>query len=257
MKSVWISSLNRDQEKVQKTLAMLKNYALDGNGHFWEDDLEKMAWSGPREEIIKEDTALWLILSNDKDLASQSVRYGLSMLTLSVQAVRGYGFPIILVHDGQMPVADTLPTPFQKAEILTADNPALGAKIVAVANTPLKKVTTEYRLDVYAMPQLGQWFEVGPMDADWSGAMFGVCGAEIDAHGVGPSGQLPQKAVLEYPMQGLRMTLGDKEHVAWAVKNRLDSDSSYFLRVKDEPESVLFGPFPEGDDAEVYVLHLK
>jgi hypothetical protein len=107
------------------------------------------------------------------------------------------------------------------------------------------------------MPQLGQWFEVGPVDADWSGAMFGVCGAEIDAHGVGPSGQLPQKAVLEYPMQGLKMTLGEKEHIAWAVKNRLDSDSSYYLRVKDEPESVLFGPFSEGDDAEVYVLHLK
>lgn len=257
MKSVWISSLARDPEKVQKILAMLKNYALDGNGHFWEDDLGKMAWSGPREEIIKEDTALWLILSNDKDLASPSVRYGLSMLTLSVQAVRGYGFPVVLVHDGQMPAADTLPTPFQKAEILAADNPALGAKIVAVANTPHKKVTTEYRLDIYAMPQLGQWFEVGPVDADWSGAMFGVCGAEIDAHGVGPSGQLPQKAVLEYPMQGLKMTLGDKEHIAWAVKNRLNSDSSYFLRVKDEPESVLFGPFSEGDDAEVYVLHLK
>ena len=257
MKSVWISSLARDPEKVQNTLAMLKNYALDGNGHFWEDDLGKMAWSGPREEIIKEDTALWLILSNDKDLASPSVRYGLSMLTLSVQAVRGYGFPVLLVHDGQMPAAEALPTPFQKAEILAADNPALGAKIVAVANTPPKKVTTEYRLDVYAMPQLGQWFEVGPVDAEWSGAMFGVCGAEIDAHGVGPSGQLPQKAVLEYPMQGLKMNLGDKEHIAWAVKNRLDSDSSYFLRVKGEPESVLFGPFSEGDDAEVYVLHLK
>ena len=179
------------------------------------------------------------------------------MLTLSVQAVRGYGFPVILVHDGQTPVADTLPTSFQKAEILAADNPALGAKIVAVANTPPKKVTTEYRLDIYAMPQLGQWFEVGPVEADWNGAMFGVCGAEIDAHGVGPSGQLPQKAVLEYPMQGLKMTLGDKEHIAWAVKNRLGPDSSYFLRVKDEPESVLFGPFSEGDDAEVYVLHLK
>jgi len=245
MKSVWISSLAHDQEKVQNTLAMLKNYALDGNGHFWEDDLGKMAWSGPREEIIKEDTALWLILSNDKDLASPSVRYGLSMLTLSVQAVRGYGFPVALVHDGQMPAADALPTPFQKSEILAADNPALGAKIVAVANTPPEKVTTEYRLDIYAMPQLGQWFEVGPVDADWSGAMFGVCGGEIDAHGV------------EYPMQGLKMTLGEKEHIAWAVKNQLDSDSSYFLRVKGEPDSVLFGPFPEGDDAEVYVLHLK
>ncbi len=257
MKSVWISSLARDPEKVQKILAMLKNYALDGNGHFWEDDLKKMAWSGPKEEIIKEDTALWLILSNDQDLASPSVRYGLSMLALSVQSARSHGFPVMLVHEGQIPAAGTLPTPFQGAEILAADNPALGAKIVAAANTPPKKVSTDYRLDVYAMPQLGQWFEVGPVAAVWEGAMFGVCGAEIDAHGVGPAGQLPQKAVLEYPMQGLKMTFGETEYTAWAVKNRLESDSSYFMRVKDEPESVLFGPFPEEDDADVYVLRLK
>ena len=247
MKSVWISSLAHDPEKVQKTLVMLKNYALDGNGHFWEDDLKKMAWIGPREQLINTNTALWLILSNEKDLVSESVRYGLSMLTLSVQAVRGYGFPVVLVHDGQMPAADTLPTPFQKAEVLASDNPVLGAKIVAAANTPPKKVSTDYRLDVYAMPQLGQWFEVGPVDTAWEGALFGVCGGEIDAHGVGPAGQLPQKAVLEYPMQGLKMTFGETEYTAWAVKNRLESDSSYFLRVKDEPESVLFGPFPEED----------
>ena len=58
-------------------------------------------------------------------------------------------------------------------------------------------------------------------------------------------------------MQGLKMTLGEKEHTAWAVKNRLDSGASYFVRVQGEPESILLGPFPEGDDADVYVLHLK
>jgi hypothetical protein len=257
MKNIWITSLAHDQERVQKTMTMLQTYALDANGHFWEDDLKKMAWIGPREQLINTDTALWLLLSNDKDLASPSVRYGLSMLALCVQSARSHGFPVMLVHEGQIPAAGTLPTPFQGAEILAADNPALGAKIVAAANTPPKKVSTDYRLDVYAMPQLGQWFEVGPVDTVWEGAMFGVCGAEIDAHGAGPAGQLPQKAVLEYPMQGLKMTFGETEYTAWAVKNRLESYSSYFLRVKDEPESVLFGPFPEEDDADVYVLRLK
>jgi hypothetical protein len=127
---------------------------------------------------------------------------------------------------------------------------------VVMVNTPAKKVPVEYRLDIYAMPKLGQWFEVGPVDSSWKGVMFGVCGAEIDAHGVGPAGKLPQKAVLEYPMKGLKLALGEKDYTAWAVKNSLDGASSYYVRVQGEPESILLGPLAEGDDAEVYVLHL-
>ena len=256
MKKIWISSLARDEERVQKTIAMLKTYALDVNGHFWEDDLKKMAWLGPREELIKEDTALWVVLSTDEPLAAKSVRYGLSMLAVSVQAVRGHGFPIILLHEGEIPAPEALPTPLQGAEILASDPTAAGPKIVVAVNVPLRKVTAEYRLDVYAMPQLGQWFEVGPAAASWDGAMFGVYGAEIDAHGVGPAGKLPQKAVLEYPMKGLKMTLGDKEYTAWAVKNKLEAKSSYYLRIQGEPESILAGPLAEGEDADVFVLHL-
>jgi len=113
------------------------------------------------------------------------------------------------------------------------------------------------RLDIYAIPQLGQWFEVGPFGSSWNGAMFGVCGAEIDAHGVGPAGKLPDKSVLEYPMQGLKLAMGEKEYVAWAVQNQLDSGSSYYVRIKGEPKAILFGPLAEGDDAEVYILNLQ
>ena len=88
MKKIWISSLAHDEEKVQKTMAMLKTYAMEVNGHFWEDDLKKMAWLGPREELIKKDTSLWLVLSTDRELSARSVRYGLSLLALSVQASR-------------------------------------------------------------------------------------------------------------------------------------------------------------------------
>jgi len=257
MKKVWITSLGREEDKVQKIMKTLKTYAVDANGHFWMDDLKKMAWLGPRAELIKNDIALWIILSSDKEIASDSVRYGLSMLTLSVQAVRGHGFPIIFLHDGKIPSIDTMPTPLQGAEILAIDNPAIGAKLVAKANIPLKMVPTEYRLDIYAMAQLGQWFEIGPFDSSWEGAMFGVCGAEIDAHGAGPAGKLPDKAVLEYPMKGLKLTVGGEEYVAWAVQNRLDSGSSYYVRIKGEPKAILFGPSAEGDDAEVYMLRLQ
>ena len=257
MKKVWISSLGRDENQVQKIMKTLNTYAIDANGHFWIDDLKKMAWLGPRAELIEDDIALWIILSSDKELASDSVRYGLSMLTLSVQAVRGHGFPIVFLHDGKIPSIDTLPTPLQGAEFLAVDNPAIGAKLVAQANMPLKEVPTEYRLDIYAMAQLGQWFEIGPFDASWKGAMLGVCGAEIDAHGAGPAGKLPDKAVLEYPMKGLKLTVGGEEYVAWAVQNQLDSGSSYYVRIKGEPKAILFGPSAEGDDAEVYMLRLQ
>ena len=57
-------------------------------------------------------------------------------------------------------------------------------------------------------------------------------------------------------MKGLKLALGEKDCTAWAVKNPLDRASSYYVRVQGEPESILLGPLAEGDDAEVYVLHL-
>ncbi len=257
MKKIWITSLSKDQARVQKTMSKLSAYALDANGHFWVDDLKKMAWMESRVELTSEQIAVWMILSDDKELASATVRYGLAMLALSVQGVRGHEFPIMLVHSGTLPQADDLPTPLKGVAILAEDNPVLAAKVVAQANMPPKKTTPGYSIDIYALPQLGQWFEIGPQDTPWEGAMFGVCGAEIDAHGVGPSGKLPDKAVLEYPMQGLKLTLGEKEYSAWAVKNRLEAGLSYYVRFKGEPESVILGPMSEGDDAEVYVLQLK
>ncbi len=257
MKKIWITSLEHDPKKVQKVMAKLKTYAMDANGHFWKDDLEKMAWLDSRIQLTDKDTALWMILSDDKNLAETSVRYGLAMLALSVQGMKGHGFPILLAHQGQLPQADNLPTPLQGAVILDADNPALGAKVVAKVHTPPKKIAAEYRADIYALPQLGQWFEVGPANDAWEGVLFGVHGAEINAHGVGPAGKLPDKAVVEYPMKGLKIDLRGKEYIAWAVKNRLEADSSYYLRVKGEPESVILGPLSESDDAEIYVLQLQ
>ncbi|MEE4359291.1 MAG: hypothetical protein V2I97_22665 [Desulfococcaceae bacterium] len=257
MKKIWISSLSKNPERVQKTLSMLKKYGLDAGGHFWENDNKKMLWLGPRETLTEADTGLWMILSSDAELADPEIRYGLSMLTLSVQGFRGHDFPIMLIHEGTLPETASLPTPLQGAGILAEDNPALGAKIVAKVNMPVKKTEAAYRLDIYAIPQLGQWFEVGPAAGEWNGAMCGACGGEPDAHGAGPAGKLPQKAVLEYPMQGLKLNLGEKEYTAWAVQNRLDEKKSYYIRIQGQPDSLVFGPMSQGDDAEVFVLHLK
>lgn len=259
MKTIWITSLARDPARVQKILSLCANYGLDPDGHFWEDDLKKMAWIGPRETLTDagRDVALWIVLTDDERLAAPSVRYGLSMLTLSAQGIRGPGFVPMLVHEGTLPTPESLPTPLRGAEILPADSASLGAKIVAKANMPAKRPSADYRLDVYAMPQLGQWIEVGPASGEWAGALFGTVGGEIAAHGAGPAGRLPRTAVLEYPMQGLQLALGEREYTAWAIQNRIDPETSYFVKFSGEPDAVIFGPLGEGEAADVFVLDLK
>ena len=81
--------------------------------------------------------------------------------------------------------------------------------------------------------------------------------AEIAFHGVGPKSSLPSKSVLNYPVEGLKLNLGNKEYTAWAVQNELDPDTSYFVKVKGFPESILFGPYSSEEDAEVFVVALK
>ena len=258
-KVVWITILNKEKDdaRARKLHQTVATYGLQPEGHFWQDNLEQMAWAAPREELVKKETALWIILGSAEDLEKESVRYGLSLLSLMVQTQKGHGFPIMIALTGGE-IEAGLPTPLKAADILSSDQASLGAKIVAKANMPLQQVETEYRLDIFAVPGIGQWFEVGPAKGhDWPGVMFGVCGAEINAHGVGPCQKLPEKSIVEYPMKGLELGLGESQYTAWAVKNKLTGDDSYYLRVKDFPSSILFGPMSEGDDAEVFVVTLK
>ncbi len=139
--------------------------------------------------------------------------------------------------------------------MVEVSNPSLGAKIVAKANTPVSKIDTEYRLDIHANPGFGVWVEIGPgIGHEWAGALLGVAGGEIDAHGVGETGKLPQKAVLEYPVKGMKLTAGEKEYTAWAVQNKLDETLSYYIRVQGMPKSLLFGPYAQDEGAEVHVI---
>ena len=258
-KGVWITVLDkaRDEAAARTLHQAVTTYGLTPAGHFWQDRLEEMAWSAPLEELLQPAVAAWVILASAESLASETIRYGLSLLGLGLQARRGHGFPILVVLTGGQVEADSLPTPLKGAEVLPM-GATLGAKIVARANMPQPKVETEYRLDVYGVQGIGQWFEVGPPPGQtWSGVMFGVSGGEINAHGVGPADRLPEKSVLEYAMKGLKIEMGDKEFSAWAVQNQLTDQDSYYLRVVEFPSDLLFGPMTEGDDAEVFVVSLK
>jgi hypothetical protein len=257
MKTIWLSSLLSSEEKVKNLIAQLRTYGLEVRGHIWEDDLGKMAWSKPREELIKPEVSLWLILTSEAQLNAPSLRYGLSLLAMTVQAWRGASFPLVVLLDqGTPPSSENMPTALRAADYFLLKDPGMPAKVVARVHTPTGEVTPEYRLDVYGMPQIGQWFEIGPAGNIWPGAMFGVSEGEINFHAVGPKGSLPEQSVLEYPLKGLKLSMGEREYVAWAVQNPIDSTRSYFVRVNGCPESILFGPYSTQEEAEVYVVRL-
>ncbi|RJR33223.1 MAG: hypothetical protein C4576_28435 [Desulfobacteraceae bacterium] len=257
MKKIWITSLVRDEKLVVGLMGTARKYGLDANGHFWLDDLKNMAWQPPGENILDPNTGLWVILGSEKEIQASSVRYGLSMLTLTVQAKKGYGFHILWICTQGALKTETLPAPLRSAEIIMAADAAIGAKMVARANTPAPRVDLEYRLDIHANPGYGVWLELGPgKGREWKGSLLGVHEGDIDAHGVGEAGKLPQKSILEYPVKGMKLSLGGREFVAWAVQNRLEETLSYYARVKGVPKSFLFGQYAQDEQAEVHVFEL-
>jgi len=257
MKTVWVTSLISSEDPIKELAQMLKTYGLQINGHFWNDDLEKVAWRGARDILVSPDISLWLIIASEENLTVPSIRYGLSLLAVTIQAAKGLAYPIALLMKGASAKAEMLPTPLKGIEILALDDPGIGAKLVAMVHAPAREPDTDYRLDVHGNEQIGQWFEVGPRNTSWKGAMFGVSEGEIAFHGVGAKGSLPQKSILDYPVKGLRVQLAEREYTAWAVQNELNADTSYFVQVKGFPASILFGPYSQEGDADVYTVTLK
>jgi len=256
MKTVWLSSLLDSEAQVKSVMAQLNRFGLDVKGHFWKNDRQEDEWLQVREELLNPKVGLWAILATAKELESPPVRYGLSLTAIAVQAQKGYGFPIILLSEGDV-VRQSLPFPLREAELLSVAGPRFEAKLVAGMHTPRKRVPPEYRLDIIANRHIGQWFEVGPQNGTWDGAMFGIAGGEIAFHAVGPRGKLPDSTVLNFAVKGLKLMLGEEEYTAWAVQNPLDSELSYFVKVEGTPGKIIFGAFPREEQAEVFAIDLK
>ncbi len=254
-KQLWLTSLTADRTVPAAVSAKLGPYGFDVAGSLWNDDIEHMGWQEARDMLLNPALAGWLVLAPPEELAKPSVRYGLSLLALSVAAQRP-GLPLFLLSCGVAMQSSDLPVPLAGAHLLTAEEPTLCAKIVAKTSVPAPPRQPEYRIDILGDPQLGQWFEIGPAQGSWKGALFGVCGGEISFQAVGPANALPKTAVLNYPMQGMQLTLGEREFTAWGVQNTVESGTSYFAKVKGMPETLVFGPFPEGDQPELFTLKL-
>ncbi len=258
MKSIWLSALKKDEAAVQKVGTRFKTYGLELQGHFWQNDNAKMGWLAPRDELLKADVAMWAVLGSRAELESSDLRYGLSLLALTVQARKGIGFPIVILQtEGDPITAAELPDPLQRALVLSAGNPATPAKLVAKVHAKPPSLPAAYHIDMVGNEQLGQWLQVYPGTGTWPGIIFGVDEGEIVFQAVGPPGKLPQKATLNYAMQGIKLEMGAKEFNAWATQNEISAENAYFVKISGTPGTLLFGPYAEAAEAEFYVVRLQ
>jgi hypothetical protein len=257
MKTVWVTAFTREGDLTQQTMAELQGYGLAAEGHFWIDDPKSLAWMPVREEMEKKRPALWLILASSKVLAEPNLRYGLSILSLAARAHLGSIPTAFLSASGESLTTENLPAVLSDSVRLSPETPAWQAKLVALANRQASAATPDYYFDVFGDRQVGQWFEVGPVSDGWNGALLAVAGADIDFHAVGLRGKLPERCTLSYEQKGLKLDASGIEHTGWAVRNTIAVTESYFLRVRGEPSSILFGSYPEGDAAEFFSLRLK
>ena len=257
MKKLWITAMVSAKDKISQLTAVVKKFGLAMEGHIWEDDNQKMPWIQAKDAVTHPDIGLWAIVVSGEDLESPSITYGLSMLAVIVQAERGSGFPILLLQAGGEPIDPAaLPTPLQAVDVLPLEDSGLGAKLVARVHGTHKTMDLEYLLNIHGNDQVGQWFELRPQHESWPGVIFGAAGAEIAFQAVGPRGKLPEKSVLEYPVQGIQLGLGEKEVVAWSVRNELDAQTAYYAKVEGSPDAIVFGPYTEGQAADLFVVSL-
>ncbi|WP_045219008.1 hypothetical protein [Desulfonatronum thioautotrophicum] len=255
-KRAWITILEKNEGLGRMIFEETAKYGLNPAGHFWEDDLAKLAWAGAVPELTRGDCAVWLVVGQAASFAQPSIRSGLALLALSAQAVHGHDFPILLSPSGGKVDVASMPTPLRGVEVVAG---GLGVKAVARANRKRAEPTLEYRLTVHPLPGLGLWFEVGPARDPWKGAFLGCTGADVaipDAHGVGLAGTIPQNATLNYPVQGMKMNLGGREATAWGVHNDLSPAESYYVRIAGTPDGLVFGPFPDQDDVDAFTVSL-
>jgi len=257
MKTVWITALKEDQPRVAAVTAVLKRYGLQCKGHFWADQPDKLAWRVALEALLEAKADAWLVLVDADEIKKPSVRYGLSLMAAALRSARG-GASMLTLWNSPPPAEAALPVLMAQTELLLESGASWPAKIVAKANMPAKAIPAEFRLDVLGNERLGQWFEIGPVAGVWPGVVFGVQGggAEIQFQAVGPKAMLPEKTTLEFAQEGMKIEVAGNEYTAWAVRNQLDANTSYFVKVKACPDAILFMPYAEEADAEATILRL-
>lgn len=261
-KKIWVTWLpGKEQEAdLQATLQSLQMVGLEVSGAPWADDLEKCAWTEVTDMLTAENgPELWLISGRQIDFDNARYRYGLSMLAMSLSVTHPNLRVFVQCIDGVM--SQPMPLLCQHWTVLDSA-PGWNAKVVAAAyGGAVPTPDFDFHLTVIAHSAIGQWIEIGPRKGGdaWAGIMAGIVedeDAKIMFQGVGPRGQLPEKSVNEFPMQGIKAEISGDDYEAWALKNTISDAESYYLKVQGFPEKLMFGSHPENDDVEAHIIDL-
>ncbi len=257
-RKVWLTALGEAGPQANTFVQTLGKVGLDVVGAKWNDDAQQFPWSVLGVELSTgEKTDAWVIVVTSAALTSKPDRYALSLAAAVAEDLRGAPLPIFVVGLTTAPKAEELPPGLRSAVLLSARESSWGAKVVAGLARPRGVSKQDYRFSALGFPGLGQWYEVGPRNETWQGAMFGVpAGVDITHHGVGLRSHLPERCVLNYPIAGMSVEIRGTPYTAWAVQNPISSEESYFIRVIGMPENVFFGGHPGTDQSEVNVITL-
>jgi len=251
-KRVLLSMLDNNPDLAKLLASELSRSGFDVSAHIWEDSLKDMAWAPAGRELAGEACHAWVIAGPADAFAKPSVRKGLALAALCAQSVHGTAFPILISPAAGDIDPASLPAPLSSAQSVSR---ALGAK-TAAASATAKVQLPGYRLDLHPMDRLGLWVETGPRRDPWRGAFAGGLGACPSAHGVGPAGTVPASCTLHYAVKGMKFLLDGSECEAWGVHNELSPGISYYARFMEAPDALVFGPFPDEDEADPWVIRL-
>lgn len=249
-KKLWISALTKDEPRIAKFNAGLRQYGFDVGGHVWLDEPDKLAWRVAYDELQKRKTDYWVILADAESLAKPTIRYALSLMAYAMRRDLNDRLPVIVLGNETLRAA--LPEALQGVKIIDDNIAGWQAKIVTGTLKPAAEQPLPYRIDMYGNDKIGQWLEIGPREGVWQGIVFGVSGNDacITFQAVGPEGKLPEKTTLEYAREGMKLEASGKDYIAGSVRNLIDASASYFVRIKGLPQSLLIMPDEGSADEE-------
>ena len=256
----WLPPEDADAPPLEKYVADMNKVGYTLGGARWVDDLDKYAWGELASRLSSDEAGpeTWVIAGRLEDFDNATIRYGLSMTLAMITSLRKDPPHVVFLGLDGEPNPETFPTLWKQGKAIDGGAERWSAKLLIQCRGKSKFAESRgFRLNVIAHSMCGQWFEVGPVDSEWKGGMFGVSpGGTIQQHGVGKANELPKKTILEYPIDDIQCDVAGHEFNAVACQNKLEPETSYFIQFQGYPEHVMFGAHPEDEDAEAWVVTL-
>jgi hypothetical protein len=262
---VWLIMIGEEAKIAASAVsASLQQYGLTVKGQFWPVG-EKQAWLVSSENAALENASLIVIIASKEQYASAAIQRDLAFFRLNLQSKLNRqidGFICQLdksdnsKDESKQQLSGTLSI---LSDWLYVEDGKWYAKAVARLHAPSKS-NFPFKIQLYAQEKIGVWMEIRPKNTEIvSGFVFGVSGnsAKISFHAVGISGKLPEKTINEYEFKGMKFETAGLEFEAWGLKNQLQANESYFVKLDGEPDVIAVGSLPNDELEDVNIIYLN